>query len=883
MVETTEATPAAMKTMRTRLRRQSMLFAGLFCGVLFGLSLVLIAWRVEQVLGTLAQDRTDRMIRQLAEEGESAMRLGLAAGDLTFFQERLQRQLNQDPAVRLAIVDTRTGAPVAQAGDDRLRRLVAARWNARLFAPGTVAKPHSTAAPAMEIRKVPGYLLTGTVMLDPTGAPAAAIWLVSDPAALRAQARDAAQGIVLQAVPLALLTFGALYLVMAGWAYRTATMLQQTGAAPREVRRAARWGSLLLLAALLLAPAATIWIAREAARPFVTTQLDTNASTIAANLAGQVDRVLQMGVPLSSLTGVDALFAERLAAAPELSWLALRGPGGTELTHTGKAGPAVGAAVGSVGSLSQRSAAVGNSGAQVVAAYPLDYVDRALGEMLLDLVLALIISAVVVREFTRGLWRRSLLHPLLDYRLALGWQWLARLRGRNQEDQAVNEAALRSRAALAAVTGAAARATTGAKTGAMMGATADDFGTQLTRLRLAVFLIALSDELLRPFFTAFASEMQTSSGWLSPAMVAGLPVVAFMTMLAAAQIIGPMLAQRFALRSMLMLVAAAGALALAGTALARDIDVLVLLRATSGAAYGLGLILVQTAIVRHAPAAQRARSLAEVAAAIVAAGIVGPPFGGMVAGRVGDAYAMLACALCMGGALLTILRLHLPRQSATAGKAASVAIPGWRGYAAVLLNPRAMCVILGSAVPARLVAVTVLVVVVPLYMREIGQPADTAGRVMLLYFLCFAATASFMAHWSDTLGQRKPFIVAGCLVAAVACLQLPAIGGIVGMAVCCALLGVGQAVQSSPQLALVTEVFEHQTLLAGRGATPEQALAAFRLIERLGSITAPFVTAVAITLLGLSGAVAAVGVLLVLGAAGIWLVLRASAPVARLS
>lgn len=853
MYRSTEA-PLAAATMQAickKLQRQSLLFAGVFCGILFGLSLVLIAWRVEQVLGTLTQDRTDRIVRQLAEDGESAMRLGLAAGDLEFFGERLQHLGRQDASVRLAFVDTRHGAPVAQAGDASLRRLVDPHWNARLLAAATNA---------IEVRSVPGHILTGAALLDPAGAPAATVWIVSDPDGIRMQAHEAARHIVLQALPLALLTFVVFYLAMYGWARRTIRLLQPQNTAIRSGRRAA----LAMLSALLLAPSAMVWIARDAVRPFVSTQIATNAGAIAATLSSQIERGLQLGVPLASLSGVDALFAERLAAAPELSWLALRAPGGAELARAG----------GSVSSpaqpLAERAAPVGDSGAQVVAAYSLNYVDRTLGAMLLDLVLALVISAVLLREVTRGLWRRSLLHPLLDYRVARLWQWLDRLRSRRPENRsAVQQAAARCVAALSA----------SAK--AVSASAAGDFGAQLTRLRLTVFLIALSDELLRPFFTAFASEMQTSADWLSPSMVAGLPVVAFMAMLALAQIVGPMLAQRFDLRRLLMLVVSAAALALAGTALARNVGVLVALRAASGALYGLGLILVQTAIVRHAPPAQRARSLAEVAAAIVAAGIVGPPVGGMVAGRVGDAYAMLACALCMGGALLTASRLHLPRPGSSGRPAATAAAPGWRGYAAVLRNWRAMCVIMGSAVPARLVAVTVLVVVVPLYVRAMEQPADTAGRAMLLYFLCFGAVSSLMAHWSDTLGRRKPFIVAGCLVAALACMLFPAIGGIAGMAGCCALLGIGQAIQSSPQLALVTEVFEGRPAAGARGATPEQALAAFRLIERIGSIAAPFVTALAITWFGLSGAVAAVGILLALGGLGIWLGLRGAAPAPR--
>ena len=91
---------------------------------------------------------------------------------------------------------------------------------------------------------------------------------------------------------------------------------------------------------------------------------------------------------------------------------------------------------------------------------------------------------------------------------------------------------------------------------------------------------------------------------------------------------------------------------------------------------------------------------------------------------------------------------------------------------------------------------------------------------------------------------------------------------------CCALLGYGQALQSAPQIALATEVFDPRDGARPSAATPEQALAAFRFIERGGSIMAPFVTAIAITAYGYAGAVVAVGVLVGIATLGLLVVLR---------
>ena len=99
-----------------------------------------------------------------------------------------------------------------------------------------------------------------------------------------------------------------------------------------------------------------------------------------------------------------------------------------------------------------------------------------------------------------------------------------------------------------------------------------------------------------------------------------------------------------------------------------------------------------------------------------------------------------------------------------------------------------------------------------------------------------------------------------------ACVLLPWIGGAVGAAASCLLLGVGQAVLSAPQMALVTELCGEK----GNRAV-EQGLASFRFIERAGSIAAAPVAAICVGFLGLSKSLAALGIIAAL--AGLLLLL----------
>lgn len=190
--------------------------------------------------------------------------------------------------------------------------------------------------------------------------------------------------------------------------------------------------------------------------------------------------------------------------------------------------------------------------------------------------------------------------------------------------------------------------------------------------------------------------------------------------------------------------------------------------------------------------------------------------------------------------------------------------------ALVLLHHRLMAVTWFAAVPARLAAAALLLVVTPLYLLELGETPVAAGRVLLLYFLTFMVIAPWVARWSDERQQRRRWILWGCAVSAVACALLPLWGGVLGAACCCALLGVGQAMLSAPQLALVSEaVGADAGPHARHPITPEQALAAFRFIERFGSILAPFAVALAVGGLGLAGAVGLIGAVLAMGTVGI--------------
>ena len=67
------------------------MFAAIFSLALFGLSLVLIAWRTEQLLTQLSQDRVVRLMQQVADEAGEALNQTDHAGD--WYTKAIKRML----------------------------------------------------------------------------------------------------------------------------------------------------------------------------------------------------------------------------------------------------------------------------------------------------------------------------------------------------------------------------------------------------------------------------------------------------------------------------------------------------------------------------------------------------------------------------------------------------------------------------------------------------------------------------------------------------------------------------------------------------------------------------------------------------------------------
>ncbi|MDK2124087.1 MFS transporter [Parachitinimonas caeni] len=642
-----------------------------------------------------------------------------------------------------------------------------------------------------------------------------------------------------------------------------------------------------LLASLLGGLIFLVIEARQAGSPLIANSIEKNSLVIGRSLQSQLNRALNLGIPPDQLFGVEESFAHELESRHELEFIALTGSDDRQLAVIVRYERDV-AAVREYLSSGQETRSQSryrhltlpliSGDLQLQIGFPADYIDRQVGDIMFDLAVAVLVAIVLVLECLRFFARRWRKQPLtilgsllrsikrgdLSRRANLSGNHsvahIAAYFDQRQDQLRKRYEVLRHKVSLLGESGHHATDQAMARLDRLAvqyslgyrGALAPPDAT--IGIRLIIFLIALSEELSRPFFAVFAGELVGPDAPLSSAAMIGIPITAFMLVWALSQPLGPMLAQRVGLRKGMLLsgLLAGGCLALTG--FAQRWEVLAVLRGLTGLGYGLMLIFGQAAVIRATSLETRARGLAEVAAAVVAAGVCGPMLGGAIADKFGYEAAFVACALCAISAAMLTLRVLPPQLSQTELSSP----PGLRTILKYLKDRKFGGLIVFSAVPTKFAATAILVVLAPLAMADAGASKAATGRMILLYFLSFMLVAGWAARMSDRMGRRKPFLLLGGIGSALGCIAAVMIDGQLGIALCCALLGASQACISAPQLALVTSLVRRDR----DRSEAEMGLGVFRLLERIGSVLAPFAAALLATRFSRMEAIGAIGAIL---------------------
>lgn len=372
------------------------------------------------------------------------------------------------------------------------------------------------------------------------------------------------------------------------------------------------------------------------------------------------------------------------------------------------------------------------------------------------------------------------------------------------------------------------------------------------RMRAALFLFMLAEELSRSFLPLYARELYTPVPGLSETVMMGLPIGLFMALVAVFTPFAGHWADRFGSRRTLLLGTLPAVAGFIGTAMAGSMVELLLWRGACALGYAVMFIGAQGFVARHTPADRRARGMAQFVAAVIVAGLCGAPLGGILADQFGYrttfvVSALLALAAAAAVTLLPVDRLErMQRRPFRIGDAVSL-----------LSNPRFVALLLFSSVPTKLMLTGYLFYLVPVSLHAAGETPAGIGRLMMTYGLIIVLLGPWVSGIADRTGRHALFAGFGGLIGGAGTLAILQEQGVAGILIGIAALGVAHAFNNATQLALVPEVCRADCVSMGDSTV----FGVYRLLERGGSVIGPLLAAALADRFGIQAALVALGVL----------------------
>lgn len=574
-------------------------------------------------------------------------------------------------------------------------------------------------------------------------------------------------------------------------------------------------GSLSVLAGAVLtaALAALHGQATGIAQDTLPPQMLAKAQSVARASSAQVALAIETGVPLTQLRGVEAHFDALLKSGPEIAAMALVDAQGNTAVKRGVALPP-----GQSLSVSEPVVVLGSTVAEIRVTIDDQVLERRLRANALDTGFLALVVLLMANELMALLGTLSLSRHLIELD--------RQLEQRLKPDEGMG---------LSGTSPAA------------------------TAVRPVLFLFMMGEELIRAFLPSHARALVPTS--LDPATTwGGVPLVVFLVVVALCQLPFASLSLRLGRRRGLIWGATLAAVGYALSGWTTDFWVFTLARVVSALGFAMVFVSAQGAVMDSCDDSNRSPSLAVFVRAILVAGLCGPPLGGLLADRWGIPVVFaLGAFLCVLAAVLArhsvaTAHTHVPAGHATTEGSSTASL------LAVWHSSGLRGLILGSAVPAKLMLTATCFYLVPIGLAEQGYSSSEIGRSLMIYPLLMVLGVAPMAAWARRLDRPRAFVICGGLLAGA--------GGLLGLTrmedtsviVLLVMLGIGQAMSVTSQTDMVVRLAQRV-----RGQSVSQVLGLFRMLERGGSALGPAVGAGLLGALGLGPAIAVTGGLVIAG------------------
>lgn len=292
-------------------------------------------------------------------------------------------------------------------------------------------------------------------------------------------------------------------------------------------------------------------------------------------------------------------------------------------------------------------------------------------------------------------------------------------------------------------------------------------------------------------------------------------------------------------------------------ALAQDYTQFVVLRGAGGVGSTMFTVAATALLVKMSPEGARGRVASLNAAGFLLGGLLGPVFGGIVAGFglrapfVFYFFMLLVAAAVVAFALRNSKAAGAPSQRGTQ--------PDPMGFMAALRVPQYRALLL-SVFSFGWSSFGVRVSIVPIFVAVVfGGDAAMAAWVLAAYAAGNAILIFPSGRWTDSVG-RKPLLIVGMIVLAVSYAAFPASPNLVVAMLAMFVAGAGSALANPAQQAVLADVLGYRT---GGGV-----VAGYSMASDFGGVLGPLVAGAIVDFAGFGWAFGVTAILLAIALGG---------------
>lgn len=367
--------------------------------------------------------------------------------------------------------------------------------------------------------------------------------------------------------------------------------------------------------------------------------------------------------------------------------------------------------------------------------------------------------------------------------------------------------------------------------------------TSLVFARTPLFLFVFAQEMCRPFFPSFVGSVFTQPSWLpqmSPQTAISLPISMAMLIAAIMTPLSGIWSDRVGRRKVFVIGASFAAAGLALSGSATGFTALMIWWCFGAIGYGMVFIACQSYVLDNTTAAGRAQGIAVYLGAIMAGDICGPAIGGVLADRAGfQATFMVAAFMTALGAYIANQTMgEAPREAAI-----KRSLPSLSDFKLLAKNWRLLSLVVFASMPGKMLLAGFLFFLAPIYLTQIGNDQAVIGRVLMCYGLAALFVTPISGHLFNSRRSAISAVGTAVILQGIALGVLYLRSDTLGMVIAIALFGLGQALASSPQTALVPTLAAREAEKLGSASV----LGVYRLMERAGQVSGPLLVAALLT------------------------------------